>query len=1077
MGLKYAACAFVRLGYLQTFKVTTQRRVRIVQRCSSCSKTRESLYKPVTMSQAVAVATPLSQERGTINLLAVGHPVVVVVGGKDPAISSSSSGTVVTAVASRVLTGMGLPGDVQVGVAKNGDHVVTFDPKVTEKDDFTLAVFFEGEHITGSPFFLRYVEPSALSYLRTERRCAVADAGKMINLIVPLETRGEVVDGSVDGPFGQCKAVVKHFSLDVDDAKESVSMCFEPKGLGAYTIDLRVSQEHVKGSPFLILTDFRCEEAGKCYVLPDDEHLFKKRLPFKGSGEGITFRVFTRTAVEISHGPGALNVLCFGPKKAAVRLTEAADGSGLEACEVIPSAPGDYTISMLWKGQHISDSPRALQFRRPRSKIAANGLDLDSRVFYLGVPYRFKLNCSGFGKGAPHISCEPSGACDIRITPVSAASDSTYKCELLPSLIGTHSLSVSFRGRDISGSPFQVTFRDSCNPTACRIVQGSNTYTTGGILGLKVSTEGAGAGTLEAMAEDADTHASLPITVKVVSAEVYQLELDPGESGGCRLSVTYSKHHIPGSPFRLHFSNPDKFVLKGEGLAGARVNMWNGFTLRVKDPPPGALGVKVETDDKSKLSAETTVIPVDTDKFEVKYFPTVPGPYIIKAKWGRFPIPGSPFRVDCTSAVFQLRGAPKRIEVGSKLNFEVFLVSGGPLERKDSLEISARNAKGKKLQGEATLVDWEEEQVYTCSITPRLTGSHMVSIKWNKLNITGSPFGVKVVAVARPENVRVYGPGVEPGEVGEDREFTIETGAAGGGLLAVKIRGPTKELKFSTRQDPHNKRTLHTKYCPTLPGHYCVEVQWAGKHVQGSPFDIDLLPPSPLPQAGGVKLIVTAEVHPEFMSARELGAGARGLSLSQESINLETHFEGETYLSLSQDSLDVALSQDSTLDSSSFRNRMGTSLSRASNTLRSSLSTPRSSFRNGRALSQGSNTLGSSVRRSVSLSQERHSGALSEGEARLGGGGERHDHICIYVEDRDSVCSNGPRKIYDAEVQFFRQPHLPTQDSLESLDSTTSSLYDIEQLNADMERLNADIEQLSVSKVSDGQVSIQLGSA
>lgn len=1014
------------------------------------------------MSETITVTSPLSEEHGAINLLAVGHPVLIVVGAKDSAAHPSSSGAV-TATARRLLTGMALPGNVQVGVAKNGDCTVLFDPRVTEKDDFTLAVFYEGEHIPGSPFFLRYVEPLALSSVRTERRHAVADASKVINLIVPVETKGGAVDASVDGPFGHCKTDVKHFSLD--DAKESVSMCFKPKGLGAYIIKLRISQEEIAGSPFLILTDFSCEEAKKCYVLSDDEHLFDKKLRFNKDGEGAIFRVFTRTAVEVSRGPGMLNVLCSGPKKATINLTKAADESGLEVCEVIPSAPGDYTINMLWKGQHISNSPQTLRFRRPRSKIAANGLDLDSRLFYLGVPYRFKLNCSDFGEGAPDISCEPLDACDIRITPVDRA---TYKCELLPSLTGTHSLSVKFRGRDISGSPFQVTFRDSCNPTACKIIQGSNNYTMGGVLGLKVSTEGAGAGTLEATAEDADTRASLTVAVKEVSAELYQLELKPGESSGCHLNITYSKHHIPGSPFRLHFSNPNKFVLKGEGLAGARVNVWNCFTLRVKDPPPGALGVKVETVDKSKLSAEAAVMPVDTDLFKVKYFPTVPGPYIIKAKWGRFPIPGSPFRVNCTSAIFQLRGVPKRIEVGSKLNFEAFLVSGGPLGKKDSLEVSAKTTKGKKLWGEAALVDWEDEQVYTCSIKPQQTGSHVVSIKWNKMNITGSPFGLKVVAVARPENVRVYGRGVESGEVGGDREFTIETGAAGGGLLAMKIRGPTKELKFSTCQDPHNKRTLHTKYTPTLPGRYCVEVQWAGKHVQGSPFNLDLLPQSPLSQKGGTKLTVIAEVHPEFI-AGEAGASR---SLSQESISLETNFEGEMYPSLSQESLNVALSQDSALESLSFRNERDTSLSQASSTPTSSLlrvvslsrglNTLRSSFRNRRARSQGS-----SVRRSVSLSQEsRDFGTLSEGVARLGSsGGEqrRPDHIAIYVEDRDSVCSNGPRKIYDAEVQFFRQPRLPTQDSLESLESTTSSF--------------CDTENLSARRISDGQVAIQLGSA
>lgn len=949
----------------------------------------------------VRVQTPLAQERGTINLLAVGHPILVVVGANEMGSGSSSSSGLVTATANRLLTGKSLPGNVRVSVAESGDHVVTFDPDASEKGDFALAVLYKEQHVPGSPFFLCYVEPSALSSVRTERRLAVTDASKRINFIVPLEAKEGEMNVTVDGPFGECKAHVKNFSLE--GAKESVSLCFEPKGLGAYTIHLTVDQEEVPGSPFLILADFSSEEARKCQVLPEDEHLFSKRLRFKGSGEGISLRVFTQTAVEISHGPGGLSVLCSGPKKASLRLTQAPDEIGIETCEVVPSAPGDYALALLWKGQHICDSPRTLRFRWPRSgKIVANGLDLHSQVYYLGVPYRFKLNCSDFGGGAPEISCEPSSVCDIRITPVEGT-DSTYKCELLPSVSGAHSLSVKFRGKEISGSPFKVTFRDSCNPAACKIVQGSKSYTAGGVLGLKVSTEGAGTGTLEAVAEDSDTRASLPLSMKELSADLYQLEFNPGECTGCQLSVTYSKHHIPGSPFKMVFSNPNQFVLKGEGLMGGRVGVWNRFTLQLKDPVLGALGVKVETNDKDKFCAATSITSIAKHKFEVKYLPTVPGQYTIKAKWGQFPIPGSPFRVKCTSAAFQLRGVPKRVEFGSRLNFEVFLVSGGPLDKNDTVEVSARTAKGKKARGTATLVEWENEKVYTCSLTPRVTGSHMVSIKWNSMNISGSPFGVKVVAMARPENVRVYGPGVELGEVGGDREFTIETGSAGGGILAVKIRGPTKVLKFSTRQDSRNKRTLHTKYSPTLPGRYCIEVQWAGRHVPGSPFNISLLPPS---QGGGDKLTITAEVHPEFMAAdtrmEGLGAAAAGdMSLSQDSLNVESHFERGVHMSLSQDSTNASLGTNTSLGSS-FRIGADSSMSQDSRNLDSPY-----------------------------------------GEvAGPGGGGKSPNHISIYVEDRDSVCSNGPLK--DAEVQLFKRPPLSPQDSLES---NTSSLYDMPELN------------------------------
>jgi filamin len=949
---------------------------------------------------------------GTVNLLAAGDPIFVVVGAKEGDDTSPlpSTDDKVTAIATRLMTGIDIPDVAQVGVAENGDHVVVFDPDSSESGDFSLAVFCKGWHIPGSPFLLRYVEPSALSSVHTERKHSVADANKPINFIVPLGTRRGEVNVTVEGPFGECNVDKKYFSLE--GAKDTVSLYFEPKGVGAYTINLTESQEGVAGSPFLILADFSSEEAQNCRILPEDEHLFKKRLPFKNE-EGTTFRVYTQAAVEISRGPGEISVLCSGSKKATVRLTKDSDGSGVEMCEVVPSAPGDYVTSVLWKGQHICDSPFTLRYRQPRNKIVASGLNLHNQIYFIGVPYRFKLNCSDFGGGVPDISCNPSDACDIRVVPVE---DSIYKCELLPSIPGTHSLNVKFRGKEISGSPFQVTFRGSCNPAACKIVQGSSTYTVGGVLKLKVSTAGAGTGTLEAVAEDMNTNSFLPLTVKELSADIHQLELSPGESMGCRLSITYGKHHLSGSPFRLLFSNPNKFVAKGEGLMGARVGTWNKFTVQLKDCPPGALGVKVETSGKDK--AETSITALAEDKFEVKYFPALAQQYTIKLKWGYYPIPGSPFHINCTSAVFQLRGVPKRIEAGSKLNFEVFLTSGGPLEENNSVEVSARSSKGRKLRGTTTLVEWENEQVYTCTLTPHVPGSHMVSVKWNRVNISGSPFIVRVVAMAKPENVRVYGLGVRHGEVGGDRQFTIETGAAGGGILAVKIMGPEKELKFSTRQDPRNKRTLHMKYAPTLPGRYSVEVKWAGSHVPGSPFNMDLIPELPLSQEEEGKLTIVAEVHPEF---KTLGAEGRKMSLSQSSLNLGSHFERE-FMSLSQDS---TLSQDS--PASSFHGGGGMSLSQDSRYL-------------------------DTLSREVTLPGHK---SCSPGLSR-----QNPNHISIYVEDRDSVCSNGPRKIfsYDAETQFFRRSPFSQQDSLES---NTSSLYDVKQLNT--RRVSDDLISIDMS--------------
>lgn len=762
-------------------------------------------------------------------------------------LSSHSHGNlVVTASATRLLTGTSEALAVQVSAKESGQYVVTFNPEVIEMQDYSLAVLYKERHVKGSPFFLRFVESSAVSSTHTEKRQSVTDAGRPINLVIPWEGRGEV-GVNVEGPFGSCQVDFKQHSWE---EMESISIYFMPKGAGAYYITVTQDEDEIKDSPFLILADFSSEEAQECHVLPEDQWIFKKPLRFQAMGGATSFRISTDGALARSCGPGALTVLCSGPGKAAVKLTRDPEDVGLETCEVMPSVAGEYRLSILWKGQHISESPCVMQFKSPRNRIISDGLNLDQRVYELRVPYQFKLNCSELDGSAPEIQCDPEAAATVDVTLVEG-SKCKYKCELMPLVEGNHLITIKYKGKHIAGSPFSVKFEDSSDPSACKVIKSSKHYEAGGSMSLKVSTKGAGPGNLEAMAEDPDSKIAISLATTKLFDDLYLLEFDPCQNALCNLSVTFNQRHIPGSPFRLAFSDPKNFKVSGDGLIGGRVGIWNNFMVQAIDPSHGELRVNVERDDGLKV--ETDVSSITPNQFEVKYLPRFPGSYNISTNWGQVPIPGFPVHVHCSTAEFDLREVPKKVEVGSQMEFKVHLTSGSV--DKGGLEVFSRTLKGKEVKGEATLTD-EEEHIYTCILTPQYPGKCIVGVKWNRLNIQGSPFVVRAVTTPRPDNVRVHGTGVEGGgiKVGEEVGFTIETAEAGSGLLAVKIRGPSRELKFKTSQDPENKRTLHACYCPMMSGLHTIEVEWAGHHVPGSPFRVDV---------EEERHVIVAELHSE----------------------------------------------------------------------------------------------------------------------------------------------------------------------------------------------------------------------
>ncbi|GAU93664.1 hypothetical protein RvY_05566 [Ramazzottius varieornatus] len=93
-----------------------------------------------------------------------------------------------------------------------------------------------------------------------------------------------------------------------------------------------------------------------------------------------------------------------------------------------------------------------------------------------------------------------------------------------------------------------------------------------------------------------------------------------------------------------------------------------------------------------------------------------------------------------------------------------------------------------------------------------------------------------------PNKVRAYGPGLEPGnKVGIPAKFTVETFSAGAGNVDVQVTGPdggpvAAGVKFNNDRN----KTYSCQYVPKMEGHHRVAVQFAGKDVPKSPFDVDV---------------------------------------------------------------------------------------------------------------------------------------------------------------------------------------------------------------------------------------------
>ena len=759
------------------------------------------------------VKTPLRGD-GTVNFIEVGQPVDVCIANVRP-----DAGDDCIAVE---CTGK-LSGEAKPDVSNKGDgcHQVRFCPSVA--DDYKLDVKFNGEEVEGSPFLVRAVEHGTLSpdYTSTENAPpSSVEVGTPVNVVVRDDATGVAV--ATDGPIGPCETSIS------DSLEGSIGVGLTPDTPGDYLVHVKRSGSEIGDSPYKISVTPKDSGASRVYIVPEDMNVFKKSVPF-GKGGPARFRIATKDA-----GPGTLNITSKGPGKAEIKIFSNQDGT--YSCEFIPSAPGKYHINVMWNDEHIPGSPFVINFKSKKSRMIT-GLNLEDENFRIKVPHRFKLHCEDIGEGILEITCSPPTAANIKVTPISGRQ--SYQCEILPLEVGNREIKVQYNGKNILGSPFHVYFDNRGDASKCKMIDSSFEHKreVGDHVTFVVSTEGAGKGKLSASVEHTHTHDILPVSVTQATEHTYNVEFSPGDSAEYLLSIQYDEQHILGSPFKLVFNDASQCHAEGEGLLTCKVEQWSTFDVSTENSGPGDLKVVIEGDGEL---IEPTITEIETNKYQVRYLPLRLCTYSISVLWGDANIPESPFEVQCynsTDASFLSIPEPvNEVFLGSPLEVGV-KASRVPGEEEGSLTATLQTNQNRSLPA---TVSTDNDNNYVCRVEPPATGKYMMHVRWNGEHVSGSPFKVKVMSPPKPENIKAYGPGLQDGIVGQEGNFTVETGEGGAGTLAVRVHGPKGAFKINMRRHPDNERTILVRYDPNIIGVYTVDVTWADVHVPGSPFNVNI---------------------------------------------------------------------------------------------------------------------------------------------------------------------------------------------------------------------------------------------
>ena len=360
---------------------------------------------------------------------------------------------------------------------------------------------------------------------------------------------------------------------------------------------------------------------------------------------------------------------------------------------------------------------------------------------------------------------------------------------------GPHKVIVKFGGRDVPKSPFTVRVEG---------VAGDSTKVTASGPGLRpdgvavkqpthfdIHTKGAGRGVPEVIILDPQGHkTSVAAKVRQIEENVWRCDYTPGTVGLHSVNVFYAGKAIPNSPFPVRVSpssDPKKVRAFGRGLqpTGVRVGDLADFKISTEGAGEGVPHVTILGPGGQNTQFELKSI--NNSTFDGLYKPLKEGRYRVMIKFAGQDIPKSPFDVNVgpkkqSSIVAFGPGLSSGIvaqpacfvvetngETGA-LGFSVAGPSQAKIECHDNGDGSA-------------LVKYY----------PTAPGEYAVHILCDEEDIPKSPFMAQVILQPQdvhPQNVKVYGPGVEPNsvEVGKKTEFTIDHKTAGIAPLEVKVR-------------------------------------------------------------------------------------------------------------------------------------------------------------------------------------------------------------------------------------------------------------------------------------------------
>ena len=636
--------------------------------------------------------------------------------------------------------------------------------------------------------------------------------------------------GYVEGKVVGSIPVIVKAVCEEDSEYNRYQILFSPPEVDLFTFSIFYADEHVTGSPFLV--NLHPSDSNKVKHVETSTHGDDKKdvsmiFDTANAGQGklkanASGRIVGLIPIKVKVEANGLYVVTFAPplpdiytinvlwgkfnatavdKQSRLIPLEVTQDDKLE-CRVTfkPSSSDVYSVDVNWDGKSVPGSPFTIDLLPPS---APEKVECTCPIYTIpGEEVSMLVDTASAGSGVLKAFCmgDEVGEVSVQLTDVGGK---TYQVTFTPPYPTLYYLSITYSGRHIKGSPFEIDMQSGVDHRSGVIKEDS----------ISVCGEASGMSDQQIEKKSEDEYAiifrpSVPDAYKISDTELYSKPLP-------RRRPVMAVSNITCDPTKCEVIGKEK--LKNQQMVQKPIYLLVDCTKAGS----GDLLVTAESPDNT----EPVNVKIKSGLHHVTYTPTVLGDHKIHFTWSDHSIPETPIEFNVTEAPVYAFGQSPKIEINTDC-------------KQDDLKAHALHVE----TGEPYSANISKLQRgrYKIALQPKNPGYYLIHVSTEEKIIPSNPLVIKYDGPPMADKC-VIEPLVVSASVNTPVTFTVNAKEAGNGELSVGVNiagEETDEEDLTFRVVENNEKMFAVEFTPKIPGNHVFDIKWSFQSIPASPFTV-----------------------------------------------------------------------------------------------------------------------------------------------------------------------------------------------------------------------------------------------